>query len=558
MASTGETTPAEDTSFASILSQFEEQHHPSGGGEALRGTVVSISPETVFVDLGRKMDGILSVENFKDPSGNLTVAVGDTLVVNVTGRDQQGNYELSMLKVERPKDWTSFEAAFAEKRTIAAVVTEVIKGGLRVDCGVKAFLPASRSGVRDAADMEKLVGREIQCRIIKLEIETEDVVVDRRVVVEEEERKVRAEAFSTFVEGSVVRGTVRSLTDFGAFVELAPGVDGLLHVADISWTRIAKAADALTMGQSVECKILKISAQTRRIALGLKQLTPEPWARAADLFKVGDRVQGKVSRVADFGAFVELSPGVDGLIHVSEMSWTKKVRKASDVVQPGELVEVLVLGVNAGERRIALGLKQALGDPWEAAETKYAPGAVVEGPIGSLTDFGAFVDLGNSIEGMIHISDITREKRLDHPREMLKAGQVVRAVVVEFDRAKRRIRLSMKQLEPTSADAYIEEHRVDEIVTGRVVDVAHGKAKVELGDGVFAQCRIVADSGESEVAAASGKVDLSSLTAMLSDKWKKGAGSTERSEQARAGQVRSFKIVSMDAEKKRIELELAG
>ena len=558
MASTGETTPAEDTSFASILSQFEEQHHPSGGGEALHGTVVSISPETVFVDLGRKMDGILSVENFKDPSGNLTVAVGDTLVVNVTGRDQQGNYELSMLKVERPKDWTSFEAAFAEKRTIAAVVTEVIKGGLRVDCGVKAFLPASRSGVRDAADMEKLVGREIQCRIIKLEIETEDVVVDRRVVVEEEERKVRAEAFSTFAEGSVVRGTVRSLTDFGAFVELAPGVDGLLHVADISWTRIAKAADALTMGQSVECKILKISAQTRRIALGLKQLTPEPWARAADLFKVGDRVQGKVSRVADFGAFVELSPGVDGLIHVSEMSWTKKVRKASDVVQPGELVEVLVLGVNAGERRIALGLKQALGDPWEAAETKYAPGAVVEGPIVSLTDFGAFVDLGNSIEGMIHISDITREKRLDHPREMLKAGQVVRAVVVEFDRAKRRIRLSMKQLEPTSADAYIEEHRVDEIVTGRVVDVAHGKAKVELGDGVFAQCRIVADSGESEVAAASGKVDLSSLTAMLSDKWKKGAGSTERSEQARAGQVRSFKIVSMDAEKKRIELELAG
>ena len=558
MASTGETTPAEDTSFASILSQFEEQHHPSGGGEALHGTVVSISPETVFVDLGRKMDGILSVENFKDPSGNLTVAVGDTLVVNVTGRDQQGNYELSMLKVERPKDWTSFEAAFAEKRTIAAVVTEVIKGGLRVDCGVKAFLPASRSGVRDAADMEKLVGREIQCRIIKLEIETEDVVVDRRVVVEEEERKVRAEAFSTFAEGSVVRGTVRSLTHFGAFVELAPGVDGLLHVADISWTRIAKAADALTMGQSVECKILKISAQTRRIALGLKQLTPEPWARAADLFKVGDRVQGKVSRVADFGAFVELSPGVDGLIHVSEMSWTKKVRKASDVVQPGELVEVLVLGVNAGERRIALGLKQALGDPWEAAETKYAPGAVVEGPIGSLTDFGAFVDLGNSIEGMIHISDITREKRLDHPREMLKAGQVVRAVVVEFDRAKRRIRLSMKQLEPTSADAYIEEHHVDEIVTGRVVDVAHGKAKVELGDGVFAQCRIVADSGESEVAAASGKVDLSSLTAMLSDKWKKGAGSTERSEQARAGQVRSFKIVSMDAEKKRIELELAG
>jgi small subunit ribosomal protein S1 len=293
----------------------------------------------------------------------------------------------------------------------------------------------------------------------------------------------------------------------------------------------------------------------------MKQLLPDPWTLACERFQVGDKVQGKVSRLTDFGAFVELVPGVDGLIHVSEMSWSKKIKKPSDVLKPGEMVEAQVLGVNAAEHRISLGLKQALGDPWEEALKKYAPGTVAEGPVTSLTNFGCFVDLGNGIEGMIHISDITHEKRLNHPSEALKAGQVVRAVVTELDRERRRIKLSIKQLEPTSVDEYIAEHSVGETVSGRIVETGSGRAKVELGEGVFAQCRLPEAAGPQPAAAEpSQAADLSSLTAMLSAKWKQGGGSTPagRPESPRAGQVRSFRITGLDQANKKIDVELAG
>ena len=345
--------------------------------------------------------------------------------------------------------------------------------------------------------MEKLVGQEIQCKIIKLETATEDVVVDRRVVLEEEEARARQQKFNELKEGAIVRGTVRSLTDFGAFVDLG-GVDGLLHVADMAWQRISKPADVLAVGDSVEVKVLKISPETKRISLGLKQLTPDPWTLASERFQVGQRVQGKVSRVADFGAFIELTPGVDGLIHVSELSWSKKIKKPSDVLKPGEMVEAIVLGINAGERRISLGLKQALGDPWEEALKKYPPGTIVEGPVTSVTNFGCFVDLGNGIEGMIHVSDITREKRLNHPREAVTVGKTVRAVVLELDRERRRVKLGIKQLEPTSIDEYISERREGELVSGRIVEAAQGHAKVELGEGILASCRIPDKAGEPE------------------------------------------------------------
>src|SRR5581483_7693312 len=260
------------------------------------------------------------------------------------------------------------------------------------------------------------------------------------------------------------RGTVRSVTDFGAFVDLG-GVDGLLHVTDMAWNRIGKPSDVVSVGDALEDKVLKINPEGKRISLGLKQLAPDPWTMAAEKFHVGDRVQGKVSRLTDFGAFVELMPGVDGLIHISEMSWAKKVKKPSDVLKAGEMVEAIVLGVNVGERRISLGLKQALGDPWEDALKKYPVGAVAEGPVTSLTNFGCFIDLGGGIDGMIHISDITREKRLNHPREALSVGQTVRAVVLEVDRERRRLKLGIKQLEPTTADEYMAEHKVGESVT---------------------------------------------------------------------------------------------
>jgi small subunit ribosomal protein S1 len=553
-------TSVEDNSFGDILSEFEQTHHGRRNKEALEGTVVSISPESVFVDIGRKVDGVLPVEKFRDESGALTVRVGDRMLVSITGRDEEGSYTLSTIKVERPKDWSALERAFAEKRAIGGMVTEVVKGGLRVDVGSEAFLPASRSGAKDASELEKLVGQEIQCRIIKLDTASEDVVVDRRVILEEEEARAREQKFGELKEGAVLRGTVRSVTDFGAFVDLG-GVDGLLHVGDMAWHRVTKPSDVVTAGDSIEVKILKITPEGKRISLGLKQLTADPWTTAAERFHTGDRVQGKVSRLADFGAFVELLPGVDGLIHVSEMSWEKKVRKPSDLLKVGEMVEAVVLGVNAADRRISLGLKQALGDPWEDAVKKYAVGAVAEGPVTSLTNFGCFMDLGSGIDGMIHISDITREKRLNHPREALSTGQTVRAVVLEVDRERRRIKLGIKQLEPTTADEYIAEHQVGESVTGRIVETSKGRAKVELGDGVFAECRMREDAGNGSKVPepVAAKADLGSLTAMLSAKWKQGPTAAAAQQEApRAGQVRTFRILKLDQPNKKIEVELAG
>jgi small subunit ribosomal protein S1 len=554
------TVSSSEESFGDILSQFERSHH-GNGGQAIQGTVVSISLEAVFVDIGRKMDGVIPVEQFRQANGELAIHVGDIVLVTITGRDQEGSYTLSTIRVERPKDWTALEAAFAQQRPIAGVVTEIVKGGLRVNVGVEAFMPASRSGVREQAELEKLVGQEIQCKIIKLDTDDEDVVVDRRVVLEEEQAKLKEKAFSELHEGDVVRGTVRSLTDFGAFVEIAPGVDGLLHVADMAWHRIAKPSDAVSVGDSVEVKILKITPGSRRISLGLKQLVPDPWTLAGEKFHVGDRVQGTVSRLTDFGAFIELTPGVDGLVHVSEMSWSKKVRKPGDVVKAGERVEAVVLGINIAEHRISLGLKQALGDPWEEAQKKYAPGTVVEGPVTSMMNFGAFVDLGNGVEGMIHISDISREKRLNHPREVLKQGDMVRAAVLELDRERKRIRLGLKQLEPTTVDEFIAEHRTGDTVTGRLVELGKETAKAELGDGVFAECKLAPEQPEEQSPEASAaKADLSSLTAMLSAKWKQGGGpvSAPRREPVRSGQIRSFRILSLDAAKKKIEVELAS
>lgn len=548
----------QDNSFADILSEFEQQNTRSNK-ETLEGTVVSISPESVFVDIGRKMDGVLPVEVFRDAAGAITVKPGTKLRVTITGRDSEGSYTLSTIKVERPKDWSALESAFAGQRAIAGVVSELVKGGLRVDVGMRAFMPASRSGAKDQAELEKLVGQEIQCRIIKLDTASEDVVVDRRVVVEEEEARTREKKFAELQEGAILRGTVRSLTDFGAFVDLG-GVDGLLHVGDMAWQRVAKPADIVTVGESLDVKILKINAEGRRISLGLKQLGADPWTTAAERFHTGDRVQGKVSRLADFGAFVELLPGVDGLIHISEMSWAKKVKKPSDLLKTGEMVEAVVLGVNAGDRRISLGLKQALGDPWEDAIKKYPVGAVAEGPVTSLTNFGCFIDLGGGIDGMIHISDITNEKRLNHPREALTVGQTVKAAVLEVDRERRRIKLGIKQLQPTSADEYMAEHQVGESVTGRIVEAGKGRAKVELGEGVFAECKMREETANgSSVPEPASKADLASLTAMLSAKWKQGPeAAAAGKEPARAGQVRTFRILKLDPPNKKIEVELAG
>ena len=554
---------AEDTlvpdgpSFGDILSEFEQQQTAAaeGGRAALDGTVLSVSADGIFVDIGRKQDGILDPGPFRHPDGTFTLAPGAKVQVMITGTNEQGQYLLTTLQVEQPKDWSALQAAFAEKKTIIGRVMEVIKGGLRVDIGVRAFMPASRSGVREVPELEKLVGQEVECRITKLDIDKEDVVVDRRVVLEEREREAKQAAFDRLQEGDAVMGTVRNMTDFGAFVDVG-GVDGLLHVADISWTRIGKPADILKPGDQIQVKILKINRETRKIALGMKQLLPEPWTLAAERFAPGDRVKGTVVRLTDFGAFVELMPGVEGLIHVSEMSWTKKNPRPSDILKTGEMVEAVVLGVNAAEKRISLGLKQALGDPWEQIPAKYPKGSIVEGPVTAIQKFGAFVQLEEGIDGMIHVADITNERRIETPKEVLTLGQVVRCQVLEVDREKRRIRLGMRQLEPTRADLWMAEHRVGEMVTGRVAELRENRAHVELAEGVTGVVLLASESRRQPASKNAQKADVSSAAALLAAKFKQGTGAPETTPKLRVNETRSFKIAAMDPEKKRIDLEL--
>ncbi len=542
-------------SFGDLLSQYEQSHssRPDSGGGGVEATVIAVSGDSVFLDIGYKIEGILPLAAFT--GAGESVKPGDKVRVSNKGRGPDGYYELSRLKVERPKDWSSLEKALAEKTPIAGLVTGAVKGGLTVDVGVRAFMPASRSGARDAAELEKLVGQEIRCRVTKVDVADEDVVVDRRAVIEEEERAAKERRYAEVKEGEVIRGTVRSLMDYGAFVDIG-GVDALLHVADISWGRIAKPSDALSVGQEIEAKVLKVEPAKRRIALGLKQLQPHPWDLAGEKYKVGDRVQGTVTRVAEFGAFVELEKGIEGLIHISEMSWAKRTPKASDVVKPGDRVDVAILGVNQADRRIALGLKQALGDPWADAPAKYPQGSVVEGKVTSMQKFGAFVELAEGVEAMIHIGDIGAEKRIDHPQEVLKVGQTVKAQVLEIDQAKRRIRIGLKQMVPTSLDEYISEHKVGDVVTGRMKDVSGGKGRVELGEGIHGFCKVAAPAEEREQAAGPQAADLSSLTSMLKARWK-GAERGGANEPARAGQIRDFRIVKLDPAAKQIDLELA-
>jgi small subunit ribosomal protein S1 len=559
---TPESAPANEPteSFKDIFSEYEQSHSrkKEPGAQGREGRVIAVTADSIVLDIGFKTEGVLPLTAFpadKPPKP------GDKVQVTIKGRDPEGYYELTRGKVERPTDWESLEKAFAEKSTIIGTVTGVVKGGLSVDVGVRAFMPASRSGTKDASELEKLVEQEIRCRIIKLDVAEEDVVVDRRAIAEDESRAGKERRYSELKEGDTVQGEVRSLTDYGAFVDIG-GADALLHVGEISWHRVNKPSDVLSTGQQIEARIIKIDSDKHRIAISMKQLQPHPWDAVADKYKAGERVRGTVTRIADFGAFVELEPGIEGLIHISEMSWAKRVRTAGDVVKPGETVDVVILGVNAAEHRLSLGLKQALGDPWAGAAQKFAPGTLIEGPVTSLTKFGAFVQLTEGVEGMIHVSEISAEKRINHPQDVLRAGQVVKAQVLALDTEKRLIRLSVKQLVPTGLDEYLAEHTEGDIVTGRMTEVSKGSARVELGEGVVAKCRIpeerpAKEDKRAEPAPSPSKPDLSSLGSMLQARWKSGAPAGEaKPEGLRAGQIRKFRIAKLDPATKKIELEL--
>ena len=546
-------TPTE--SFGELLAEFEHahSHKPDGASNQIEGTVVSLDVDSVYLDIGYKTEGVLLRSAFANDAEG--VAPGDKFLVTVKGRNPERYYELSRVHVAQAKDWSSLEEAFAQKAAVSGTVTAVVKGGLTVDIGVRAFMPSSRSGTRDAAEMEKLVGQDIACRIIKLDTEEEDVVVDRRVLVEEQAGALLKSRLSELKDGDIVRGEVRSLTSYGAFVDLG-GIDGLLHVSDISWSRVNAPEDVVSVGEQLEFKILSIDSESKRISLGLKQLQPEPWDAAMETYQVGRRVTGTVTRLMDFGAFVELEPGIEGLIHVSEMSWVKKVRKPSDMLKTGDTVEAVILSVSPGERRISLGLKQALGDPWTEVPDKFAVGSEIEGPVTRLMKFGAFVQLMEGVEGLVHVSEITAERHIHHPQDVLRVGEIVKAQVLAIDVEKRQIKLSMKQLVPTGLGEYLEEHKEGDVVSGRVVEVTTEAAVVELGEGIRATCS-VAKSAPAAAASGGGGVDLSSLTSMLNARWKGGAVAAGSAPEALGeGQIRSFKLLKLDREAKLIELEL--
>jgi small subunit ribosomal protein S1 len=554
-SSAEEDEPAED--FADILSQFERSHtrKSESGAKQIEGAVISVSAEQVFVDIGYKIEGVLPRSAF--PNNAEGVKGGEKVFVSVKGRNEEGYYDLTRFKVAQPHDWTALEEAFKQKTAVVGTVTGLVKGGLTVDVGVRAFMPASRSGTHDAAELEQLVGTEITCRITKLDVTDEDVVVDRRVVLEEQARALQEGRLAVLQPGDVLDGTVRSLTPYGAFVDLG-GFDGLLHVSDISWSRVNKPEDVLSAGEKIQVRILKIDPETRKISLGLKQLQPEPWETAATKYQAGQRVTGAVTRLMDFGAFVEIEPGVEGLIHISEMSWGKKVRHPSDVVKQGDRVDAVILGIKPEEKRISLGLKQTLTDPWSDVTQRFPVGAQVEGPVTKLMAFGAFVQIAEGVEGLVHVSEISAEKRIHHPQDVLRVGQVVKAQVLGIAPEKRQIKLSMKQLVPTSIDEYIAEHKVGDVVSGRVVEESAAGASVELGENIFAVCRVGKQAAVAAESKTQGKADLSSLTSMLQARWKGSAPAASAvPEPLRAGQIRSFKITKLDAESKAIEVQTA-
>src|SRR5215469_10595329 len=546
-----ETSTEPTESFKDILKEYERaRRKPETGSGSREGTVITVTSDSIVLDIGFKTEGILPLSAELNAQ---TVKPGDKLLDTVKGRDPEGYYELVRGKIDRPTDWPALEKDFNEKAAIMGTVTGVVKGGLSVDVGVRAFMPASRSGVRDAAEMEKLVGQEIQCRITKLDPTDEDVVVDRRAVIEDEARSVKQRRYSELHEGDIVRGTVRSLADYGAFIDLG-GLDGLLHVSDLAWSRVNKPEDVLTVGQDVEAKVLKVDTEKQRISLGMKQLQPHPWDAVPEKYKIGDRVRGAVTRVADFGAFVELEPGVEGLVHISEMSWAKKVRTAGDLVKPGEVVESVILGINPAERRMSLGLKQALGDPWADVTEKYPVGSAIEGTVTSLPKFGAFVQLAEGVEGLVHISEITAEKRLDHPQEVLRVGQRVKAQVIAVDPEKRLMRLSMKQLVPTGLDEFLAQHRAGDVVTGRVFSISRDSAQVEFGDGVYGEWLPSGEAFEASYRVGGGTAgNVADISSMLMARWKGAAPSGARPpEPLEVGQVRRFRITKLDPEAKLI------
>jgi small subunit ribosomal protein S1 len=479
-----------DFDFGAMLDQYEQEQAAFQEGSVVRGTVVGINDRGVLIDFGFKSEGLVDQQEFTE-NGELTVKRGDEVEVLIKSMEsQEGQPILSRADAVRMRAWDELEKAHRDGTPIKGRIIERVKGGLRVDVdGVDAFLPGSQVDSRPVRNLESFRGQEIEAKVIKLNRKRSNVVLSRKAILDEQNEGRKGETLDNLEESIIVDGQIKNLTDYGAFVDLG-GIDGLLHVTDMSWGRLQNPAELFKVGETVQVKVLKFDRERERVSLGYKQLQPDPWESVEERFVIGSKVQGKVASVTDYGAFVELEAGVEGLVHVSEMSWSKRMKHPSKLVNVGDTVEAEVLGVDPKARRISLGMKQMQANPWQTLRERYQIGARVSGRVRNLTDFGAFIEVEDGVDGLVHVSDISWNKRIKHPGEVLKKGQEIEAVITNIDTENRRLSLSIKDTEPSSWDRFVNEHKPGDIVRGRITRFANFGAFVELDEGLEGLCHI--------------------------------------------------------------------
>ena len=473
-----------EETMESLMDMYEESFKRFAEGEVVNGRIISIDRDSVLVDIGYKSEGQIPIQEFMDEEGNVTANVDDIVEVMVEWWDEEEEVVLlSKEKAEKVKVWDEIKRAHDNNGTVEGVIMNRVKGGFSVDIGVQAFLPGSQADLRPIRNLDEMVGKTFTFRILKYNRKRSNIVLSRRVILEEEREAARAATLSTIAEGKVVDGIVKNITEYGVFVDLG-GVDGLLHITDISWGRVKHPSELFSIGDKITVKILNLDLEKERVSLGMKQLTPDPWTTAAEKYPVGSRITGRVVSLTDYGAFVELEEGIEGLIHVSEMSWTRKIRHPSKVVSVGDEVDAMVLDIKPDNRRISLGMKQASPNPWDVIAEKYPVGTTIEGKIKNITDFGLFIGIDEGIDGLVHISDISWTKRIKHPGELYKKGDVVRAVVLDIEKENERFSLGIKQLAADPWDTVNERYEVGKEITGTVTNITDFGIFVELEEGI--------------------------------------------------------------------------
>jgi small subunit ribosomal protein S1 len=488
-----EARAATDSGFGAILEQFEQEQAEKANfqeGSVVPGKVIGINDRGVVIDFGFKSEGLVPVEEFME-QGQVTVKPGDEVEVLIKSMEsQEGQPVLSRADAVRMRAWDDLEKAYREGTPVRGRIIERVKGGLRVDVdGVAAFLPGSQVDSRPVRNLDSLKNQEIEAKVIKLNRKRSNVVLSRKAVLDEQNESRKDETLDHLEEGIIVEGQIKNLTDYGAFVDLG-GIDGLLHVTDMSWGRLQNPAEMFRVGENVQVKVLKFDRDRERVSLGYKQLQPDPWESVEERFIIGTRVKGAIASVADYGVFVELEPGVEGLVHVSEMSWSKRTRHPSKLVNVGDEVEAEVLGVDPRARRISLGMKQVQPNPWDTLRERYTIGSRIHGRVRNLTDFGAFIEIEEGIDGLVHVSDISWNKRVKHPGEVLKKGQEIEAIITNIDADNRRLSLSIKDTEQSEWDRFVNQYKPGDIVRGKITRFANFGAFVELADGLEGLCHV--------------------------------------------------------------------